>query len=526
MGSNPVLLMKRLSAFVFPIIALLTGILTVFSFAPYGVWGFQILCLAVLAGVVICQTKKCHAFFCGWAYGTASFGAGLYWMFISLHVYGGMNALMAGTGIALLAMFMGLLPAFACLFAFLLKSRFQMGSVLFLMMLFPAFWTLFEWLRGWVFSGLPWLSAGYAFTDSPLAGFAPIAGVFGISLTVAVMAGALAGFCQAVWKRLKTQMLMTVVVFVLLLSLGHTCRQVEWTAVQGNPIHVRLLQGNIAQEAKFNPRQIQTMLDQYTRMITRQSADVIVTPETAVPIYPQNLPSGYLDNLMDFVDRSGSRLAIGIPLADSRTVYTNSLVVVFPKETNHARLYRYDKHHLVPFGEFVPTGFRWFVNMMRIPLGEFTRGALIQPPFPVKDQRILPNICYEDIFGEEIAARLRDEQTSGKPVASLLLNISNIAWFGDTVALPQHLQISRMRSLETGRPMLRATNTGTTAIIDEHGEVVQQLPPYVQGELSFHVSGTQGMTPYILFGNKLVVAVSLLLIVFACLAARLWQRRR
>lgn len=516
--------MNRLSSFLFPVIAFLTGILTVFSFAPYGVWGLQILCLAVLSGIVIRQAKTRQAFFCGWAYGSASFGAGLYWMFVSLHVYGGMNALPAGAGIALLAMFMGLLPAAACLLPHFLMKRFRMNGYLMVMMLFPAFWTLFEWLRGWILSGLPWLSAGYAFTDSPMAGYAPVMGVFGISLMAAVTAGTLAGFCMALRNRTINLMLVTAVVFFFLLSAGQTLRQVGWTSAQGKPIHVRLLQGNIAQEAKFNPRQIYAMLDQYAGMITRQPADVIVTPETAVPIYPQNLPEGYLDKLLAFVDSSNSRLALGIPLADSRTVYTNSLVVVFPKDSGNGRLYRYNKHHLVPFGEFVPMGFRWFVNMMHIPLGDFKRGDLIQLPFPVKDQWILPNICYEDIFGEEIAARLRDEYASGRPVASLLLNISNIAWFGDTIALPQHLQISRMRSLETGRPMLRATNTGTTAFIDEYGDVVQQLPPYVKGELSFQVSGTQGMTPYILFGNASAVVLSSCLIILSCLVA--WLRRK
>ncbi len=517
--------MEQLKLLFFPVIAFLTGILTVFSFAPYGVWGFQIFCLAMLSGIVMNQFKTRHAFFAGWCYGSASFGAGLYWMFVSLHVYGGMNALSAGLSIALLAMFMGLLPATACLFTHFLMKHFQIEKCLMTMMVFPAFWTFFEWLRSWILSGLPWLSSGYAFTDSPLAGYAPVMGIFGISLTATMVAGALTLFCLSYRNRSKYLMLVSAVLFTLLLSIGQTLRQVEWTTTQGKPIHVRLLQGNIAQEAKFNPRQLYAILGQYTGMITHQPADVIVTPETAIPIYPQNLPKGYLENLMDFADRSGSHLAIGIPLADSLTYYTNSLVVVSPKDSGNARLYRYDKHHLVPFGEFIPFGFRWFVNMMHIPLGDFRRGDLIQPPFSVKDQWILPNICYEDIFGEEIASRLREEYASGKPVASLLLNISNIAWFGDTIALPQHLQISRMRSLETGRPMLRATNTGTTAFIDEYGEVVLQLPPYAQGELCFHVSGTQGITPYILLGNTPVVVLSVLLILSACLLARLHRKK-
>ena len=210
-----------------------------------------------------------------------------------------------------------------------------------------------------------------------------------------------------------------------------------------------------------------------------------------------------------------------MPQADTATVYTNSLIVMAPEDAGKPGLagYRYNKHHLVPFGEFIPTGFRWFVRLMRIPLGDFTRGEPLQKPFRVKDQWILPNICYEDIFGEEIADQIRHEYKTGQPTPTVLLNVSNIAWFGNTIALPQHLQISQMRSLETGRPMLRATNTGTTAVIDARGRPVAWLPPYTRGELATTIQGTRGATPFIRFGNLTILIIALAALITARLLA-------
>jgi apolipoprotein N-acyltransferase len=202
----------------------------------------------------------------------------------------------------------------------------------------------------------------------------------------------------------------------------------------------------------------------------------------------------------------------GIPLTDGPNRFSNSVAGVSPS----GQTYRFDKQHLVPFGEFVPWGFRWFVDMMRIPLGDFNRGARIQPAFAVKDQRVLPNVCYEDAFGEEIAEQLR---VSPQP-ATMLLNASNLAWYGESVAIPQHLQISRMRSIETGRPMLRSTNSGATAVIDAHGKVEGVLQPYTRGVLSAKVQGMEGMTPYIRFGNLLFLALAALALAAAWFSGR------
>jgi apolipoprotein N-acyltransferase len=253
-------------------------------------------------------------------------------------------------------------------------------------------------------------------------------------------------------------------------------------------------------------------------MITAKPADLIATPETAIPLFSSQLPPDYLGLLRNFASKSNSHIALGIPVSDGPRRYANSMVGWSPNASTPA--YRYDKHHLVPFGEFIPLGARWFVDMMNIPLGDFTSGQLLQAPFAVRDQWVLPNICYEDLFGEEIAAQLAAGGTPGMPQATVLLNLSNIAWFGDSIALPQHLQISQMRALETGRPMLRATNTGATAVIDPKGQIVARLPPFERGELNATVQGYKGLTPYSRFGNTPVVVVAFLLLFAAWFGAR------
>jgi len=273
----------------------------------------------------------------------------------------------------------------------------------------------------------------------------------------------------------------------------------------------------VPQEMKFSASQLQASLALYQQMIAEAPADLIVTPETALPVLPDHLPSGYLDQLAAFTQTTDSQLLIGLPWTTAPGIYLNS---VLGMAQGNAQAYRYDKHHLVPFGEFIPPGARWFVDLMTIPLGDFGRGDLVQPAFRVKDQWVLPNVCYEDLFGEEIAAQLSAAADRNAPVPSLLLNVSNIAWFGDTIALPQHLQISQMRSLETGRPMLRATNTGMTAVIDERGRISAQLPAYTRGSLAVTVQGTRDMTPYTRLGNTLPVGLALMLLMALALKSR------
>ncbi len=301
--------------------------------------------------------------------------------------------------------------------------------------------------------------------------------------------------------------LAAVVGVLALLGAGAGLARHAWTTPSGKPLTVRLLQGNIAQDMKFERAGIDHAMALYRDMIVAAPADLIITPETAFPVLLQGIPPDVAGPIREFADRTGSHVvlgAVGATLTDrGPTDLTNSLFGVTPRD---ATLHRYDKHHLVPFGEFVPWGFHWFVDMMHIPLGDFLRGTATPSGFAVADQRVALDICYEDLFGEEIAQTLR----SMPEPATVLANSTNLAWFGDTIALDQHLQIARMRTLETGRPMLRATNTGTTAIIDAHGRVQGRLPTMTTGALTGSVQPYSGLTPYVRFGNLPALGLALI----------------
>ncbi len=496
------------------LLAMLAGASTVFAFAPYGWWMLQIVALALLFLLALHASTPRSAFLLGWGFAFAALAAGTHWLYVSMHDYGHMPGVIAALAVLLLAAGLALLYGGALAFAHGL-ARGRSAAVAALLLL-PACWMLADWLRAWIFTGFPWLATGYAHSDSPLAGYAPVIGVFGIGWLAAVMAATIALSLAA-----RRPYRLALALLVLLPAAGQLLKGMDWTTPHGKPISVRLLQGNVPQDMKFSREQLDASLSLYQRMIREQPADLIVTPETALPMLATQLPPGYLDQLAQFSRDSGSRLLIGLPWSSAPGIYLNSVIGIAHGEL---AAYRYDKHHLVPFGEFIPPGARWFVDLMQMPLGDFGRGDLVQPPFRVKDQSVLPNICYEDLFGEEIAAQLAAAANRGTPVASMLLNLSNIAWFGDTIALPQHLQVSRLRSLETGRPMLRATNTGATAVIDARGQVTALLPPFTQGTLAAQVQGMQGLTPYIRFGNSLPVGLALLMLLAVWLNGRRRQQ--
>jgi apolipoprotein N-acyltransferase len=253
-------------------------------------------------------------------------------------------------------------------------------------------------------------------------------------------------------------------------------------------LSVTLIQGNIAQDEKFAAERQGAALMWHVDTLLAAQGDLVIAPETAIPLLPQQLPAGLWTRLSEHFSRGRTHAMVGVPLGDDEAGYTNSAVGFAPGRG----AYRYDKHHLVPFGEFIPLGFRWFTQMMNIPLGDFNRGPLTAPSFDVNGERVAANICYEDLFGEELAARFTDVASA----PTLFANISNIGWFGDSIAVDQHLHLSRMRSLEFQRPMLRATNTGATAIIDHRGVVKQGLPPHQRGVLTGSVQGRSGLTPF------------------------------
>ena len=471
-----------------------------------------------------------------WLYCNAWLFFGVIWLTVTMYRYGDMPVWMAFLAVALFTSCLAIIPALFMRLATRLAQRLssaytpvsmpasaasapagssvaRMLPPVILLGLYPACWSLAEWLRGWIFTGFPWLISGYAHNTSPLAGYAPIIGVYGIGWLVALLAGSI-----VLWRR------STLVLAAAILLAGVGLQHYPWTQPLGHPISVRLLQGNVDQSIKFEQEHIIDSLQFYYHAILAKPADLIVTPESALPVTLTNLPDAYIANLQTFADSTNSHIAVGLFGYDGPDLYANSLFGISPATTiattQSRSMYRYDKHHLVPFGEFKPWGFAWFYQFMHIPMGDLERGTLLAAPFAVKDQQILPNICYEDVFGEEIAAKMADRATKHLSLPSIMLNVTNLAWFGDTWALPQHLQIARMRTLEMGRPMLRSTNTGTTAVINAQGQVEHQLPPFTRGELDVTVQGYQGLTPYILFGNTLWAGVMFILIVAAGIAGR------
>ncbi|MCU6434525.1 apolipoprotein N-acyltransferase [Undibacterium sp. Jales W-56] len=493
------------------LLSLLAGGLNVFSFAPFHIWPLQIISLALIFWMSQSNSfgSARRQFLLGWSYAFGWLFCGVSWLLIAMTRYGGMPWLFAIAALALLVAYLACYAGLVLLLGTQLKQRWQLSDASSLLLLMPALWMLSEYLRGWVFTGFPWLASGYAHASSPLAGFAALLGVYGLGWMNALLAAAVAlGIRKKVWR------LRLLVALVALVCLGLGLRNVQWTQPSGRPISVSLLQGNVSQDVKFDPDHVSDSLRLYHDMIVNAPADLVATPETALPLLSSQLPPDYLPLLNEFAQSTDSHLVLGLGVHDGADKYTNSMLG-FSRQ--HAlRAYRYDKHHLVPFGEFIPFGFRWFVDLMHIPLGDFTGAAVVQAPMQVKDQLVMPNICYEDLFGEEIARQLAQSPHS----PTILLNASNIAWYGDSIAIPQHLQISQMRVLETGRPMLRATNTGATAVIDAHAHVIAQAQSLTRQVLRATVQGTSGLTPYVRWGNAAALLIAALALLLAHLSGR------
>ena len=441
------------------------------------------------------------------------------WLYVSMHRYGGLPPWLSALAVLLLAAALSLYFAAAGAVWVALFRRWMLSAhlndgrlndrrsampefkrALAGLLLFAALWTLAELCRGQLLTGFPWGAGGYAHLESSLAGYAPWIGVYGIGFIAACLAmgvpllvsGLMAGRTRA-WQMLSVGVLMVAV----LVPLGLQQAAPEFTQAAGK-LKVRLLQGNIPQDEKFIPGQgVQQALSWYAEQLLANSEPLVVTPETAIPVLPQQLSPAYWQVLKDKyappnataqLPATPQAALVGIPMGGPGVGYSNSVLTLGPADLN----YRYDKHHLVPFGEYVPPFFQWFVRLMNMPLGDFAQD---RPPSSVlkwQGQRLLPQICYEDLFGEEVARYFAKPEDA----PTVLVNMSNLAWFGDTTALAQHVAISRMRALEFQRPIIRATNTGLTGWVDAQGTVRESLPPFTRGALVIEFEGRSGLTPY------------------------------
>lgn len=483
-------------------IALLAGAICVFGFAPFGIFPVPVLALGLLFALWLRVDSPRSAAWLGFAFGLGLFSAGIGWIYVALHDYGDMPMLLAALATLLFAAFLALFPALAGY----VQARFPVANWMRMVMVMPAAWVLVEWVRGTIFTGFPWLTLGYAHSDSPLAGYAPLYGVYGVSLVAAISAGLLAWLIQARWSRQGKSAL---AVLLLLWGGGALLRTVAWTQPNGEPFSVALVQGNIAQHFKFDEDSLVGTLETYRRLTLHSDARLIVLPETALPLLRHEVPQHLIEQLRDHARQNGGDVLFGAFERDQGGYY-NSVFSLGSADEQH-----YRKHHLVPFGEFIPLRplLGWFINgVLDIPMGDLARGGDSQPLLQVAGQQVAPNICYEDVFGEEIIRHL--------PQASILLNLTNDAWYGRSHAAAQHNQISQMRALETGRMMLRATNTGVTSIIGTDGKVLQQLPQHEEAVLEGQAQGYAGSTSYVRWGNTVV-----LLLIVAMLAYS-WMRRQ
>jgi len=468
----------------------------VLAFAPLGFFPLALLTFGLLARFWIGATPR-QAFWSGYAFGLGLFGAGVSWVYVSLHTFGAMPLPLAALATFLFCAFLALFPAVAGW----LQARIPAQAAVRACLLIPAAWTLIEWLRSWIFTGFPWLSVGYASVGWPLQGYAPLLGVFGLSF----MTVSLGGMAWLLFQRQR--LLVFATTFIAIIVAGQALRHVHWTEPAGEPVSAALLQGNIEQDLKFRPERYAAILATYVRLAEGAHAKLIVFPETSIPRFLDRIEPEFLEQLAGVARRNGGDLLLGVPYRSRSGEYFNSVISLGSSPPQ-----AYHKSHLVPFGEFIPPGFGWVLGVLQVPLSDFSRGGHDQAPIAAAGQRVAVNVCYEDAFGNEIARRVRE--------ATILVNVSNVAWFGDSLAPAQHLQIARLRAVETGRMHLAATNTGITAAIDRDGRVLARLPQYTEGRLEVSAQGYAGATPYASYADWPVVIVSLLVLAGALLVAR------
>jgi apolipoprotein N-acyltransferase len=495
-------------AFVLLTLFILGAFIAVAAELSYGGWA-QIPLLSIvwwrLSLLKHCRLKT--YFFSSLAFGLGYFVIGLWWLYISLHDVGGINSLLSCMAVFLLSAYVSLYFSIACLSIRLFKSSSISGLLL------ASSWAVTEYLRGELFTGFPWMGFAEAQVNGPFAAIAPFFG--GLACTFLAV--------YASWQILQLKKHPMLCISTLTVVALITASSGLWTFTKpiGEPLKIELVQGNFPQSMFFNPEGVLKQIHFYSTTMMQSQAELVVAPETAFSWPESNLPIGLVANLQNFATTAYSNLLFGVigrdPNPRDGREFSNRALGLSPS----ADSYRYDKNHLVPFGEFIPPGFRWFVNAFSVPLSDFARGGDEQENLIIHRKKQDPiyaaiTICYEDVFGGELASRIRN---NSKPT-NLLINLTNLAWFGDSQAPTQQLRLSQLRSLETGLPALRATNTGITAVLGPNGKVLQALPEFTQGSLIAQVQAYAGKTPYVIWGNFPILSISCLLLIWGLIRHR------
>lgn len=482
------------------LICLAAGITLPFAFAPYDQYLLAILSPAVLFQAWLKATPP-KAFALGYLFGLGMFGAGVNWLHISIHLFGGVSLAGSLSLTFALVAFLALYPATVGYLARKIRAR----SVFSLLTgIVPALWVLAEWVRTWLFTGFPWLHLGYSLTDTPLAGLAPVTGVFGLSWGLTALTGGLVAIRAS---RATGQLAIGAGIGLFLLA-GWAAGKYDWTRSTGPGFPATVVQGSVPQDMKWRAEFREQSLNRY-RTLTEPHwhSRIIVWPETAIPAFPHQIDV-FLDELKTRAEAYGADLYVGLPVSSmDESRYYNSLVLL------NSEGGIYNKRHLVPFGEYLPMRALLgdLITFLQIPMSDFSPGDQDKALLIGSNAVAGISICYEDTFGEEVIQAL--------PEAEILINVSNDAWFGNSAAPHQHLQMARMRSMETGRYMLRATNTGVSAIIDQKGSIIRRSPQFQPATVTAEVRLYEGLTPYARFGNPPLI-IAALLTVLLCLGPR------
>ncbi|MEJ2362015.1 MAG: apolipoprotein N-acyltransferase [Gammaproteobacteria bacterium] len=498
-------------------LAVLSGALLPLAFAPVN-WFFLAVFSPLLAFFSWHGVRPGVAARRGLLFGLGFFGVGVSWVYVAvadytpgitrLHLFG---EAISPEGILVAGLFVALLSLFITLQAYLGARLQHRLSLAWHGLVFATVWMLFEWLRGWVLTGFPWLDLGYSQIISPLAGYAPVLGSYGVSLMVVLTA---AGLWQWLQRRDRFGYGLLVGLLVIWLG-GWGLTFIKWSHPTGKPIKVALVQGNLPQLTKWDPSKILYRLDFYADLSRPYwgKVDAIVWPENAMTIFWQDAPQQYRKDLEQHVKQSGTDLVIGLPYENEKTGQYYSSLLVLGKTPGV-----YNKRHLVPFGEYVPLAseLRGLIKFFNLPMSSFSPGAPDQKHLEIAGQPMAPSICYEDAFGSELLRFL--------PQATVLINGSNNAWYGRSLAPYQHLQISSMRALETSREEIRATTTGISALVNQHGRVIKRSPEFKSYVLTGKVQPRQGATPYVRTGNWPVVSLIFVLLGILVLRSR-WSRQ-
>ena len=479
-----------------------SGALLPLALAPFNFWPIAIPCIAILFYKLQYQTAK-QALVKASVFGFAMFFAGVSWVYVSIHEHGFIPAPLALLATTLFCFFLALLFALPFVLSALIPQR----SSSWLLGL-PAIWVLSEWFRSWIFTGFPWLYVGYIHTDTWLSGWAPIGGVMWLSFITALAAATLAQLAQlflankghAKKQPLQTSMKISLLTLLALTISGYLLQSISWTQETGKNLSVVLIQPNTDQNKKWSPNERQGILEQLqTQTEPHWGADLIVWPEAAIPATPKRV-SNYLSDLHMIAEVNQTALLTGIPTQDpSDGNYYNSVLAL------GATKGQYDKTRLVPFGEYVPLEgiLRGLIRFFNLPMSSFSLGAKDQPLLIIAGEPMATAICYEIVYPDLVARISRK--------ATLLLTVSNDAWFGDSFAPQQHMQMARMRAIENAKPMVRGTSNGITAIVDHRGRIEKQLKQFSAGELSGNIKPRAGQTFFAQTGSWPVVIMALLI---------------